>query len=142
MNEVDRFWSHVEKTDGCWLWTGGLDRYGYGRFWNGERYVRAHRFAYELLVGPIPEGHDIDHVRKNGCTHRNCVHAPEHLEPVTRRVNLLRGDTLVAANAAKTHCPAGHPYDDENTCVSGGKRYCRACLRERTRERRAHLVVV
>ena len=79
-----RFWAKVDKTETCWLWTGGQSA-GYGRFgFKGRPNLGAHRFAYELLVGPIPPGLDLDHL----CRVRNCVN-PDHLEPVTRRENLL-----------------------------------------------------
>lgn len=83
-----RFWAKVEKTNGCWLWTGGTAR-GYGQFrlggGRGSKNVRAHRYAYELLVGPIPAGLEIDHT----CENKLCVR-PDHLEPVTKKVNLER----------------------------------------------------
>lgn len=107
--------------DGCWEWTASRFRNGYGQ---GNRTV-AHRVVYELLVGPVPEGLDLDHL----CRNRGCVN-PGHLEPVTRRENLRRGETLPAANAIKTHCNTGHEFSEENTYVDAlGKRHCRACRR-------------
>lgn len=100
----------------------------------------AHRAAHELFIGPIPEGFTIDHVRARGCQHRHCVN-PAHLEAVTHRENTMRGDTLAAANAAKTRCIHDHPFNEKNTYVApDGKRACRACRRavdRRYRERRA-----
>ncbi|MBO0885095.1 MAG: HNH endonuclease [Mycobacterium sp.] len=90
----------------------------------------AHRIAYTWLVGPIPEGFDLDHL----CRVRSCVN-PAHLEPVPRRTNLLRGRTIPAANAAKTHCPHGHPYDDTNTVRNKTGRLCLACRRARDKAR-------
>jgi hypothetical protein len=78
-----RFWAKVTKTDECWLWTGCLARGGYGHFWNGTRQVGAHRYAYELLVGPIPEGMQLDH--RLTCPKR-CVN-PAHLRPATNKQN-------------------------------------------------------
>lgn len=129
-----RFWRHVEiTTGGCWLWTGSLSGKGYGRFHSGGRRgrsLRAHRVAYELLVGPIPDGLQLDHVTAWGCTSKACVN-PAHLEPVTNRVNVLRGVGPTAQNAAKTHCFRGHPFDDENTQVRrDGHRRCRECIRQ------------
>lgn len=134
----DRFWSYVDKNGpgGCWLWTGYVDTKGYGRFHvRPVGVIGAHRFAYELLVGPIPAGLDLDHVYAWGCRHRNCVN-PEHLEPVTPEENTLRSTNPAATNARKTHCPQGHPYDAVNTyTASDGKRSCKAC-RKAAQERR------
>ena len=80
-----RFWAKVNKTPDCWLWTGGKHGYGYGRFYLHGRYVRAHRYAYELLVGAIPSGLVIDHL----CRVRVCVN-PAHLQPVTHQINCQR----------------------------------------------------
>jgi excisionase family DNA binding protein len=123
-----RFLAKVDKTDTCWLWTGAL-RNGYGRIrgrGRGSPNIPVHRFAYELLVGPIPDGLVIDHL----CRVRNCVN-PAHLEPVTSRVNGLRS---VPFNweSAKTHCAQGHAYDEANTRWNArGGRGCRACDRAR-----------
>ncbi len=135
---AERFWEKVNKTSLCWLWTSTIAG-GYGVFRLGSmadgtrRRVPAHRFAYEQLVGPIPEGFDLDHL----CRVRNCVN-PEHLEPVTRRENLLRGVGIPALNAAKTHCKRGHPLSGENLIwqTNGyyGARQCRICIRERTQK--------
>ena len=74
-------------TDGCWRWLGARTWDGYGRVWHDRRSARAHRVTYALLVGPVPAGHVLDHL----CRVRDCVN-PTHLEPVTVRVNTLRGD--------------------------------------------------
>lgn len=128
--DVERFWSKVTKTDTCWLWTAYLRR-GYGKIKISNRTVLAHRFAYEMLVGPIPDGLQLDHL----CRVRNCVN-PAHLEPVTSRENTLRGATPAALNAAKTHCKNGHEYTPENTYLikptktqPNGARACRTCRR-------------
>lgn len=130
----ERFWDKVNKDapSGCWEWTVATV-YGYGRFGIAGRAMSAHRVAYELLVGPIPEGLQLDHL----CRNPACVN-PGHLEPVTGRENVLRGDTFAARQAAITHCPAGHEYDEANTRVDAKRcRHCRACQRERAREIRA-----
>jgi hypothetical protein len=128
----------VDAETGCWLWTATKSIGGYGRFYEGGSHGRtlsAHRAAYELLVGPIPEGMTLDHVRERGCVHRHCVN-PKHLEPVTLRENLMRGDTPAAINAAKTKCIHGHDFTVENTYVyADGRRTCRTCIRDRSRER-------
>lgn len=129
----ERFWSFVQKTETCWLWTGGRAE-GYGMFWLDGRNVKAHRFAYELLVAPIPGGLVLDHVAARGCRWRHCVN-PAHLEPVTQQINILRGTGPTAANALVTHCPAGHEYTPANTRMYKGQRHCRACSRENWRAR-------
>jgi hypothetical protein len=124
----------------CWLWNGSLTPDGYANLQERVEGVDVnhlgHRLAYEQIVGPVPPGLDLDHL----CRFRRCVR-PGHLEPTTRRENLLRGETIPARNAAKTHCPAGHPYDEENTYWHRGGRHCKACARRHSaaagRRRRA-----
>lgn len=112
---VDRFWRKVEFTDSCWLWTACVQPNGYGQFAD----ARAHRWAYEFCVGPIPDGLQLDHL----CRVRHCVNH-DHLEAVTQRENILRGVGITAKCASKTAAPCGHPYT-----VSGsrGGRRCRSC---------------
>ncbi|MFF1916144.1 HNH endonuclease signature motif containing protein [Streptomyces sp. NPDC058239] len=135
----ERFWARVDKTDsGCWLWVSSSRAGNYGDFhFAGVRY-RAHVWAYERFVGPVPKGLQLDHLCHTNdsscaggveCLHRRCVN-PAHLEPVTARENILRGNSIHAANAAKTHCVKGHPFDAANTHVkSRGNRVCRTCQR-------------
>jgi hypothetical protein len=94
--------------------------------------VLAHRWAYEFLRAEIPEGLHIDHL----CRNRACVN-PWHLEPVTNRVNGLRGESVAAQHARKTHCIRGHEFTTENTYpIKNGKgRGCRECSRIKDRER-------
>lgn len=125
-DEVQRFMDKVDTSGDCWPWTAATDRQGYSRFniRRGKRNVMvyAHRYSYEHFVGPIPDGLQIDHL----CRVRACVN-PSHLEAVTGRINVLRGGTITARNAAKTHCPQGHEYTPENTYTSRGWRECRPC---------------
>lgn len=125
------------NAEGCWLWTGTTTKAGYGQVRRNGKAIYAHRAVYEALVGPIPEGLQIDHL----CRVRNCVN-PLHLEPVTQRENLLRGETITARNAAKTHCPQGHAYEGDNIYRRADRpnsRGCNTCLRSRALARAARL---
>lgn len=121
-----RFWHYVDLVNGCWVWTGELQANGYGRIWFDGDHLLAHRWSYERFVDDIAEDLTIDHK----CRNRACVN-PDHLEPVGRGENVLRGQTIPAANAAKTHCIRGHEFTPENTRVYRGGRVCKACKRER-----------
>jgi HNH endonuclease len=133
-----RFWAKVARgtADECWLWTGNIDEDGYGIFCPvGRKPVRAHRFVYELANGTIAPALVIDHVRARGCTHRNCVN-PAHLEPVTNVENVLRGDSPAARSARALTCIRDHPLSGDNLRITrSGKRSCRQCERDRTRDR-------
>jgi hypothetical protein len=125
---LTRFWSRVDREAplGCWDWVAGKLSSGYGSFRTGNRAHVAHRYAYEALIGPIPDGLQLDHL----CRNRSCVN-PDHLEVVTQRVNLARGVSPPAINARKTHCSRGHEFTDENTYRSpDGYRGCRTCRYE------------
>lgn len=124
----DRFVTKVAVADGgCWIWTAACTK-GYGQFKVNGRQFSAHRVAYEALVGPIPEGLVIDHL----CRQTRCVN-PAHMEVVTVAENTRRGDAG-ANERTKTHCPQGHPYDENNTYLYRGKwRRCRICSRADTR---------
>ena len=128
----ERFWSYVEKSNGCWTWRSTISERGYGRFSRDRHDYRAHRVAYELVVGPIPEGLQIDHL----CRNRACVN-PAHLEPVTCRENLRRGNGAPALNARKTHCKHGHEFTPENTYQNHGGRGCLTCKRAQYAKDRA-----
>jgi hypothetical protein len=116
--EDERFWAKVRKTETCWLWTASGHRLGYGHFYSSSKGgdVQAHRWSYEALRGDIPEGLDLDHL----CRNPACVN-PDHLEPVTRMVNLQRGKRCRA-----THCKHGHPFPPRTVLPNGGQR--RKCL--------------
>lgn len=128
----------VEQTPNCWLWTGYVMPNGYGTFHYQGRPELAHRVAYQLFIGPIPEGLTVDHVKDRGCTQRHCVR-PEHLEAVTLMENRQRGHRT-NQHASKTECVNGHPFDEANTKIrSDGARECRTCRRaisQRSNERR------
>lgn len=120
----------------CWKWVGHRSK-GYGRAYSKGKLDIVHRMVFELLIGPIPEGHDLDHL----CRHKWCAH-PNHVEPVTRSVNTKRGKSPLTVNqhALKTHCPKGHAYTQKNTYVTttkyGGRgRACRVCAKLRMRSR-------
>ena len=122
--------SWVPRTDKCWLWTGHKNNRGYGVFWDGARRIYAHRYAYELFVGPIPEGLELDHL----CRTPACVR-PTHLEPVTHRENGLRGFSPMADQARQTECIRGHSLgaDGDVYVTKRGRRQCRECRRIRRR---------
>lgn len=119
---LERFCKHVHKTESCWLWTGSLDTSGYGILRVGKKTTSAHRFAYEVQVGLIAGGMQLDHL----CCVRNCVN-PAHLEQVTPEENMRR------VRERNTHCQHGHEFTPENTYWM---RACRICQVERQRERR------
>jgi len=114
-----------DPNSGCWLWIGHIQKAGYGTFAPAGRTILAHRYAYEILVGPVPLGLDLDHL----CRVRRCVN-PKHLEPVTRLVNVQRGLIGTA-----TCCRNGHPYTDVYV-TSQGTRICRICRRKTDAARR------
>jgi hypothetical protein len=145
-----RFWTYVRKTETCWLWTGATS-HGYGHFHlNAEgginHQVRAHRFSYELLIGPIPAGMTLDHmchtldckVPVAECPHRRCVN-PAHLAPAS-----LADNTRRTGARHKTHCKRGHEFTPENTwvfvsSVGGPGRMCKTCSLMHGAARRARI---
>ena len=131
---IDRTADKFTVGDGCWEWTGARSN-GYGNVEVANRKRRgAHRVIYELLVGAVPDGLELDHL----CRNRGCVR-PDHLEPVTASENNRRGINVLARKwASRTHCEHGHEYTPENTHIgTRGQRICRACERERQRQLRA-----
>lgn len=134
MTLIERALSHVEKTESCWRWTASLDGHGYGQIrdtWPSRKTLKAHRVIYEHFCGPVPSGLQLDHL----CRNRACVN-PTHLEPVTNRENTIRGlapQVNGQRQSAKTTCKNGHPFSGDNLREVDGRRYCRACGREKSR---------
>lgn len=123
----ERFWSKVDDSAGpfaCWRWIGALNpgpsNYGVMAM-SDKRREYAHRISYELSMGTIPPGYEIDHL----CRNKQCVN-PLHLQVVTASENVRR-----RPDRKVTHCPAGHPYSGDNLYEHGGRRYCKACKKER-----------
>lgn len=136
LEAIERFVQKFEiSDDGCWRWTARVDRLGYGRFWDhGQHYP--HRWLWQYLFGPVPKGLELDHL----CRVPGCIN-PDHLEAVTHMENVRRG---ISRCMKITHCPKGHPYDEENTYLVQKKngrtaRNCRACSRIAQREYRTRL---
>lgn len=128
----ERFWEKVDASGDCWEWTGSQTPTGYGTFFpTRSTPVRAYRFAWELLIGPIPEGMQIDHM----CMNTRCVN-PLHLRLATPRENTLRGHSRSAINARKTHCNQGHPLSGDNLRQVRKGRSCIACEQRRYQERK------
>lgn len=134
----------VDETTGCWNWAKAIHPTGYATVKRGGISQVAHRFVYELLVGPISEGLELDHrchtddqtcAGGKTCKHRSCVN-PAHLEPVDPLTNYQRGRAFVV-NTTKTECPQGHPYEGRNLIKYRGRRYCRACTYARRTAARA-----
>lgn len=123
-------------TSGCRRWQGAHNERGWGKYHG----TGAHRMAYRLFIGDIPDGMTIDHVKDRGCEYRDCM-TVEHMEPVTVKENVLRGDGPTARHARKTHCDHGHEFTPENTYAylkdGNPARGCRECRRQSDRRRRS-----
>lgn len=116
--------SQDKLSDPCILINHGLDGTGYARIMINYVSYKRHRIEYEKAVGPIPPGLQLDHLCKN----RNCIN-PHHLEPVTGKENVLRGDSFAAKNSRKTHCHKGHAFTSDNTYIYRGRRNCKTCVK-------------
>lgn len=133
---IERFWSKVDKSGECWVWTAARTTRGYGQFhsrlgFKQYKSTLAHRVAWEMANGPVPTGMQLDHL----CRNRPCVRA-SHLEAVTLQENLSRGMGAVVTRArfqSQTHCKRGHELSAANVYIipTTGSRQCRACRRER-----------
>lgn len=120
---MERFWSKVEKTKSCWEWKNAKTTNGYGFFSINGKMAYAHRVAYELCKGKIPEELILDHL----CRNKGCVN-PDHLETVTLGENLRRADNQITTiNSRKTHCPRGHELKVPNLIYYKTQRTCRRC---------------
>ena len=124
----ERFWAKVNKTETCWLWTGGKRPFGYGFIWYEGRNLSVHRLSFEMHHGPIPEGMVVCH----RCDVPSCLN-PDHLFLGSQSVNVT--DCVQKnrhAEARRTHCPAGHEYTEANTYQTPGRldRNCRACRKQ------------
>lgn len=117
---------YVVSTTGCWIWQLARTAAGYGTLRVDGLVVYAHRYFYETHVGPIPPNRVIDHL----CRVPPCVN-PAHLEAVTQRLNIERGDAPKTGWTHKTHCVHGHEFTPANTYVNHGKRSCKACALRR-----------
>lgn len=137
---LERFLSKINVVDsGCWEWQGCESR-GYGQFWYNKKLKATHQISYELFKGNIPKGLELDHL----CRNKRCCN-PDHLEAVTHKENTQRGLVGFVSGLkqrAKTHCPQGHEYNEENTHIRpNGDRQCRVCEKIRGRIRRSYLKI-
>lgn len=126
LHEWERLWAKVDKSEKCWIWTAAVDGNGYPSMGFNKRVVTVPRLVARVCLGWFDPSFHIDHL----CRTPRCVR-PSHLEPVSQRINILRGVGASAVNAVKTHCPRGHPYAGKNiVTLQNGGRWCRTCKQE------------
>lgn len=120
--EPQSFFTKADLGKDCWNWNGSMYANGYGKI--GKAGYMAHRVAYELTKGSVPEDMALDHL----CRNRKCIN-PDHLEIVTLVENVMRGESQHAKNAKKTHCINGHEFNEANTYKRRDRntRECIAC---------------
>lgn len=145
IDPMQRLLSRINKSSGvfgenghypseCWIYTGYVNRLGYGTVGIRQSFTLAHRLSYEYHRGNITDDLCVDHL----CRMRSCVN-PDHMELVTRVENVMRGNSLHAVNLRKTHCKYGHEFTLENTGVDGrNRRYCKLCARDRRRRHQGY----
>lgn len=134
VDPLERLLSHVipEPNSGCWLWDAADNGRGYGVAWYNGGMKPAHRVIYALLRRPLTPDIVLDHT----CRVRSCVN-PDHLRECTNRENIFAAGSLSPSkiNSEKTHCPAGHEYNQENTRINvNGARECRRCCSRQSAE--------
>lgn len=138
-NKIERFLLKISISNDnfyngtpCLEWTAHISPNGYGRFQLNRKSEYAHRVAYELIKGKIPENLVINHL----CRNRKCCN-PDHLEVITQKLNIQKGKTGYHdnhLNKFKTHCPQGHEYNKENTYAYNGNRVCKICTQIRSHQ--------
>lgn len=118
--------------NGCWEWTKNKDKAGYGIIRINEKNLKTHRFMYEYYYGSICPDLTIDHL----CRNTSCCN-PKHLEQVTLKVNIHRGNGIAGINFRKIYCKRGHEFTPENIYLSQNiKRSCKTCVKQAAAEYR------
>ena len=128
-NDIERFWSKVDKTEVCWNWTELLTNNGYGQFSIKGKAVRAHRWIFQRVFGELPKDILVCHK----CDNPKCVR-PDHLFAGTSQdnnIDTVKKQRYVSANAMKTHCKRGHSFDEHSRPKTNSKggigRFCKKC---------------